>query len=287
VALPPATPKIPPIITPKPLVSTPTQSQNAQTPIQSIATVNGAQVEVRIDPVNTNTGLKVTAPDWDLTIDAVIAPNAAPGTNPTTAPDSSSQVSKSTNNLSLDVKAGSSMQTQGSGFLPDSPVSVYIFSTPILLGTFTVDSTGKFNGSLPIPAGLDLGQHHIQVNGYSPDSQVRSATLPITIIGTNLTLKVFFGLNSSQILGKERLNLISFASKLRSTLNAKSKITIVGFSQPTPVDPYPKALSLSRASATAKILKGLKLQGTYKISGNGQAPKNKASSRYVLIQVTR
>src|SRR5690606_2842073 len=60
---------------------------------------------------------------------------------------------------------GTQVYVSGNGFEPGTVVTVYLFSTPELVGHLPVDGGGRFGGSLPVPADLELGEHTLQANG--------------------------------------------------------------------------------------------------------------------------
>src|SRR5690606_24317182 len=60
---------------------------------------------------------------------------------------------------------GAVVQVTGYGFEPGSVVTLYIFSTPQLLGHIPVQADGTFDGTLSIPADLEVGRHTLQANG--------------------------------------------------------------------------------------------------------------------------
>src|SRR5690606_20472327 len=55
--------------------------------------------------------------------------------------------------------AGAQVYVSGHGFEPGTVVTVYLFSVPELVGHLPVDGEGRFAGTLPIPASLELGRH--------------------------------------------------------------------------------------------------------------------------------
>jgi LPXTG-motif cell wall-anchored protein len=63
------------------------------------------------------------------------------------------------------VEPGGSTLFTAVSFTPGSTVSVVICSTPVSLGTFTVDSTGHVSQTVTIPAGTTLGAHTIAAVG--------------------------------------------------------------------------------------------------------------------------
>ncbi len=76
---------------------------------------------------------------------------------------------------------GGSVRVRGDGFRPGSTVDVWLFSTPYLLGETVVGADGSFSASLPLPSGVEVGNHTVQLNGVGTDSAVRSLSTGITI----------------------------------------------------------------------------------------------------------
>lgn len=69
----------------------------------------------------------------------------------------------------------------GEGFLPGTPVHVWLFSEPRFLGTLTVQPDGTFTGQVPLND-VDPGLHTLQVNGTSFDGLPRSANLGVRVL---------------------------------------------------------------------------------------------------------
>lgn len=69
----------------------------------------------------------------------------------------------------------------GSGLLPGSPASAWLFSTPRELGKLTVDATGGFNESYEIDASVEAGEHTAQLIGIAPDGTLRIIELKIEV----------------------------------------------------------------------------------------------------------
>lgn len=65
----------------------------------------------------------------------------------------------------LIVESGGSVFVRGSGFQASTPVAVYLFSTPVLLGQLSTDASGAFSGAFALPAGVSVGVHTVQVVG--------------------------------------------------------------------------------------------------------------------------
>jgi hypothetical protein len=70
----------------------------------------------------------------------------------------------------------------GEGFKPDSDAVAWLFSEPRRLGVVRVGSDGKFQDSLQIGSEVPTGQHTTQVNGLTPDGEVRSLNLAVEVV---------------------------------------------------------------------------------------------------------
>jgi len=239
----------------------------------SSVTVGGVTSTVTLTPTSSQTGLQVTAPDWTLTL----TPTTLTGTAPKLDPQ---------NNVILE--AGQYAKTEGTGFMPNSEVEVFIFSTPILLGVLKTDANGNFIGSLPIPAGLEIGKHTIQVNGYSPESLVRSANLPVVLaapIGKVIAAKFYFLPNSAVVTANVFAAIKRVAKKiLKGYFNLK--IGAVGFVYPTDTKKANIALSLKRARAVLACFRKLGYKGTFVARGAGRSLPAGNTSRRVDVTVT-
>ena len=78
---------------------------------------------------------------------------------------------------------GASVRVNGYGFEPGTVVTLYIFSTSQLLGHIPVQTDGTFNGTLPIPADLELGYHTLQANGVVRDTkEERSVSVGVLVV---------------------------------------------------------------------------------------------------------
>jgi LPXTG-motif cell wall-anchored protein len=64
--------------------------------------------------------------------------------------------------------------------MPGTVAYVWLFSEPRLLGVVTVKADGTFEGSLPL-AGLDQGQHTLQVNGTNANGRPKAANLGVIV----------------------------------------------------------------------------------------------------------
>ena len=238
------------VFEPKPTVITPEPKPTAITPIVAkqanpYVTLNGAETNAVVQPNTTQNGMEVVADGWGLSL-AVIEPNG------NAAPLSS--------NRSLILNEDQQVRVSGPGFKPNTEVHVYLFSTPRLIGTTTTDGNGNFVGIFPMLKDVAVGNHLIQVNGISPDNQIRSTTLPaiyekakspVTSAMKNLVFVIPFAANNYTLYVYKK----SILAKLKQV--SASKIQVIGYDQPSSRQ-SDIALSLDRAlevkSAVSKIV---------------------------------
>ncbi len=76
--------------------------------------------------------------------------------------------------------AGSPVHLEGSGYAPNSAVTITIESTPKTLVTTTTDATGSFSVTVTIPGGYS-GAHTLVATGVAPDGSVRTLASPIEV----------------------------------------------------------------------------------------------------------
>jgi hypothetical protein len=75
------------------------------------------------------------------------------------------------------------MQLTGHGYLPNSTVSVIIYSSPQVLTSVVTDGTGSFTVTVTVPKGLESGHHTLVASGVDSTGEVRYVTLPVTVSG--------------------------------------------------------------------------------------------------------
>ena len=86
------------------------------------------------------------------------------------------------------IAAGSSTTCAGcqntvtvSGFMPGSTVSFTLHSTPISLGSASVDAAGGATLTFQIPSGTDPGEHTLVVTGTAPSGSTLTLSVPIMV----------------------------------------------------------------------------------------------------------
>lgn len=92
---------------------------------------------------------------------------------------------------STTVKQGGTIGGTATGYKPGSQVSVYVHSTSVLLGSVTVDGTGKATFKFGLPSDLALGAHTIEVRGVDVNGTSRTETASFQLVsaGTTATLQ--------------------------------------------------------------------------------------------------
>lgn len=151
-------------------------------PGQSNLQTNGVvDPNVQVDPNNRENGLVITGDGWNMDLDG-LGPDGKPlNLSPTGA---------------LRLANERDVATEGTGFLPNSEVDLYV-DPPVLLtgastraraaedgiyvGTVKTDSRGSFTGTATLPADITPGDHVLQAVGYSPAKQSRAMSLGVIV----------------------------------------------------------------------------------------------------------
>ena len=103
----------------------------------------------------------------------------APSTSTTTASSTvrSEAVVAVVFSVEIDTKIeGTTAEVSGSGFHPNSLVSIVLFSEPTSLGSVMTNAEGSFGRVVTFPAGVEPGDHRVEVSGLSQDSEPVSYT---------------------------------------------------------------------------------------------------------------
>jgi flagellar motor protein MotB len=179
---------------------------------------------------------------------------------------------------------------EGFGFSPGTPVYVWLFSQPRLLGTLTVDADGAFGGTVPIPGDVPVGGHTLQINGLTPEGQVRSLSLGVQVdkapserVARKAKATVYFPPVSATLDATAKKSL---SALVKGRKKAVTRIAVNGFVQGANVSASYRALSLARAQAVAKYLKSQGVTGKVNVRAKGVAKKTGASGRKAVVTIT-
>jgi uncharacterized repeat protein (TIGR02543 family) len=83
---------------------------------------------------------------------------------------------------SVQVVQGATISASGQGFKAGSPVEAWLYSTPILLGSGLANPDGSFDNTYAINSEVPLGDHTVVLHGMSPEDEVITLALGVTVI---------------------------------------------------------------------------------------------------------
>ena len=131
-----------------------------------VTTENGVPVEVTVTVLPTENGLMIVGPDFSAEISTVDIDGS-----PLTVDDQGRVV----------LQSGTVLNVKVSGFAPNSVITLWLFSSPVSLGEFTVDSNGELDISVVIPESVTLGDHTVQLNGVSANGELRTMNVSVVV----------------------------------------------------------------------------------------------------------
>lgn len=130
------------------------------------ATEGDREVEVRTSPRAVGTGITVEGDTFALEV---------------VARDVEGTEIELDEQARLILRSGGTVRVEGSGYAPFTPVVIWMFSEPVKLGEVMTDADGAFVAELRVPDGLEAGLHLIQINGVTPEGELRSVTFPVVL----------------------------------------------------------------------------------------------------------
>ena len=186
------------------------------------------------------------------------------------------------------LEPGSTAVTSGSGFRANAPVNVYLLTTPvILLGVLTTDNQGMFSGQLPVPTGIQTGEHLLQISGYAPSGLIRTASLRAVfqaMKSETLTARVFFSPDSAKLSPATIAAITALVKKMRNPYVA-ANVRSIGLVFPVDTAKANKRISSARAQNVADLMRRLGVSANFVIRGDGRSPVASPSSRRVDVTV--
>lgn len=234
---------------------------------------------ITVVKTNEPLGVLITATDWSLRLTSTT--QFVQGT----VQDSNDRVV---------IEKGNTVTTSGTGFKPFSQVDIWVYSTPTWLGAVITDAYGNFTTTVPMPKALPAGDHTFQAKGMTPESTVRMADVPITLVNPTesgkpgmLKFEVYFGMNSPIVTKLESKRIAKMVKLAQSKVAQGAKITveISGWVQPNPNPGNIKYLSTNRAKNVATALKALGLKGSYTLRFPGLAKDNIPAARHASVVI--
>lgn len=235
------------------------------------ATVAGATIPCGQRPA-AGGGVDFTGTGWQLGLRGL---NAQGGSEPLTRRNW------------LQVIQGNRLRFWGSGYRPNAPIEVWLFSAGLYLGTATTDASGAFDATVIMPAWVVPGDHTAQVNGYTTSNEVRSVSTGVVVLPAAGTFH-----QSSKLLGFKRdTTRLTRLGKARAVRVAHSvpagatqvRIRVVAY--PSASTPEGRAAAKKEAATAAKALRKSGLKGRYALHSNGNTTKwpKRAGKTYVTV----
>lgn len=278
-ALPPITPPV--VLYTATPVTTGSGSATSLTGNVSVL-VDGVAVTANLKPNTAGDGYELTAPGWKLNLQPLDGAG-----NPVPL-NGNSQIVLSSNRL---------VGVNGDGFLPNSIVNVYLFSTPTLLGTVMTDANGKFNANFPVAESIAVGNHVIQVNGFSPTKEVRSASVGLlvdsvaNIAATTKISLVKIGSTGVVPFAQAKYKIGSVQTRVINSFKfAKNpKLQVIGYASNT-IGQDDIRISLDRALEVKSALQRLYPKAVITALGGGTTNNRlcaKYENRCVVVRVTK
>jgi hypothetical protein len=134
---------------------------------QSLATSGGIPETVSITGVPETGGVVVEGNAW------VIGLNTEAGNG---------AVENTDGGVLMRLNPSSVGQWSGSGFMPGTLATVWLFSEPTLMTTVTIDENGEFSSEFLVDARLVApGEHTLQVQGVGADGYIKATNLGVLV----------------------------------------------------------------------------------------------------------
>jgi hypothetical protein len=122
-------------------------------------------------------------------VDSGVVPNpVAPATVPTKNGDLTLPAGSTST-----VVPGKTMTVSGSGYAPNSTITLAIYSTPQVLTIVVTDASGNFTATVTVPAGLAAGNHTLVASGVDSSGNVRYVNLAVTVSGSGKATLAYTG----------------------------------------------------------------------------------------------
>jgi len=134
---------------------------------ESLATSGGIPESVSLTGVPETGSVVVEGNEWVISVNA---------------DRDNGVVEEADGNLRVQLKPSSVGTASGSGFLPGTLATVWLFSEPTLMTTVTIDESGEFSSEFLVDARLIApGEHTLQVQGVGADGYIKAANLGVLV----------------------------------------------------------------------------------------------------------
>lgn len=194
------------------------------------------------------------------------------------------------------------VRVTGSGFAPNSRLSVWGFSTPVLIGLVSTDAEGRYDATLPLAGLLGAGKHTFQVTGIDRrgDSVSLSAGLRVLAEGSGTAAgagsvsttakpakaqtRVTFARLSTTVTSSDRAALRALVNRVGVENIVSTKVT--GYVQKSDDTSNDVTLSRARAKSTAAELRSLGVKGKITVAGMGVLNSTSSKARSAVVTFT-
>jgi len=279
VPTPQATPIASPTPTPTPL-ATPIQAPTKPLkPGTAQLIVDGVAIQVTVTPMAENGTIVVSGGTINLVISGL---------------DSDGSGLPLLRDGSLLIVQSGDIKVSGTGFSPNSVITLYLFSEPINLGQWTTNGKGQFTATMPVPAGLDPGRHTAQAVGVDKTGHNLTANIALTLltkkpsaVKQRVATTMYFNEQASALSPRDKKQLDKLIAKLPAGAK-KVRVMVAGYVPPSSSTAHDKSLSRARAKAVAKYLKSHGVTGAYTVTGRGvsSAPGSHGRDAQVRVVLT-
>ena len=235
-----------------------------------LVSVGGEEVSVRVVPHDDRHGVEIISDEWSIDVVSL-----GPAGEPVALkPDGT-----------LTVTPGGVLAISGRGFESTAQVRTYLLSGPTTLGALMTDRSGGFEGSLPVSRTLTPGADALQINGFTPDREVRSVTIGIGVLPPakqrEARTKVKFAANSARLTRTAKKQLKSMMALLAPREHLHTTITGAYFARD---GERSRALAQARSAKVNRYLGRLGLQGAVSVSIKPVRVTDYSKGRRVVVR---
>ena len=243
-------------------------------PGQEMVFVGGQRISATMSANRTNTGLVLRGEGWGLSLET---------RSPTGTPTALGA------NGTLMLSSGGTLPIDGSGYAPGTDATVYLMSTPQILGVLPITPQGHLLGTLTLPIGIAPGNHTIQVNGIGADGLVRRISLGVMAAEPNkrvqqIGTRVIFELGSSELTRPTKLSLNNLVNQVPEKTSATTIVR--GALRKSGASVSDQRLARLRASAVASHLREQGLRGSIKVTTRKISVSQRPQDRNVTVSIT-
>jgi hypothetical protein len=243
-------------------------------PGQELVIVGGQRIPAIMSANPANTGLSLRGEGWGLSLET---------RSPTGTPTALGA------NGALRLSSGGTLPIGGSGYAPGTDATVYLMSTPQLLGVLPITSQGDLLGTLRLPAGIAPGNHTIQVNGLGADGLVRSISLGVTAVEINkrvqqIGTQVLFEFGSSKLTLRARQSLKNLVDQVPN--NARALTLVSSTLKVSGASESDRRLAQQRGITVGSYLRDQGLRGSLKVTARNIPVSQGTQGRNVAVSIT-